>query len=235
MDNQTMDNQTVAALFPNNQRGEPLLQIIETGEIATFNDHAMAILFHLTIFYLLALVSIAARSYKEIYQNDEDAIEDDPIVKMIDGIMKAVKLIPMLLVLLIFTVLRAKIVRAISFVKKNNAGYISHFFYFPTFCHPLLLLLFFIYLIKITGFGKLKATGLRTRSCNSNGLHNTFASLHGCFSIPLSGRNEKQTEQRGRGENANKKGNSRVLFACFWNHAAVCFHDVYCCHLCWNI
>ena len=233
-----MDNQTVAALFPNNQRGEPLLQIIETGEIATFNDHAMAILFHLTIFYLLALVSIAARSYKEIYQNDEDAIEDDPIVKMVDGIMKAVKLIPMLLVLLIFTVLRAKIVRAISFVKKNDAGYINiylTFFYFPTFCHPLLLLLFFIYLIKITGFGKLKATGLRTGSCNSNGLHNTFASLHGCFSIPLSGRNEKQTEQRGRGENANKKGNSRVLFACFWNHAAMCFHGVYCCHLCWNI
>ena len=149
MDNQTMDNQTVAALFPNNQRGEPLLQIIETGEIATFNDHAMAILFHLTIFYLLALVSIAARSYKEIYQTDEDAIEDDPIVKMVDGIMKAVKLIPMLLVLLIFTVLRAKIVRAISFVKKNDAGYRDiylTFFYFPTFCHPLLLLLFFLYI-----------------------------------------------------------------------------------------
>ena len=108
-----MDNQTVAALFPNNQRGEPLLQIIETGEASRFNDHAIAIFFHLTIFYLLALVSIATRSYKEIYQNDEDAIEDDPIAKMVDGIMKAVKLIPMLLVLLIFSVLRAKIVRAL--------------------------------------------------------------------------------------------------------------------------
>ena len=135
-----MDNQTVAALFPNNQRGEPLLQIIETGEASRFNDHAIAIFFHLTIFYLLALVSIATRSYKEIYQNDEDAIEDDPIAKMVDGIMKAVKLIPMLLVLLIFSVLRAKIVRALFlFVKKNDARGYHLILFFP---HP-----FFFFII----------------------------------------------------------------------------------------
>ena len=72
-------------------------------------------------------------------------------MKMVDGIMKAVKLIPMLLVLLIFTVLRAKIVRAISFVKKNDAGYrdISHLFLFPNLLSPSTTSTFFYIYIYI--------------------------------------------------------------------------------------
>ena len=91
-------------------KGEPVLQTIETGEPARFNDTAMAVFFHVTIYYLLALVSIIVKSYKE-YQNDEDGINEDPIMKMINAINQTLKLIPMLLILLIFSVLRAKIVR----------------------------------------------------------------------------------------------------------------------------
>ena len=97
-----MDNQTSLV-------GKPILHLYEFGEPGLWNQTETAICVNLIIYYTLFLFASFAKQYNE-FMRDENDSSSNPTLVLVEKILDNLRFLPMLLILLIFSLLRGKVV-----------------------------------------------------------------------------------------------------------------------------
>ena len=88
--------------------GTDVVQHLETGQPATFNTTETVILTHMVVYFLLLSFKIVVSEFYKL-KADPVAAKESPIIGLVNKIQDSLRFLPMLLVLLVFSLLRGKV------------------------------------------------------------------------------------------------------------------------------
>jgi hypothetical protein len=95
--------------------GLPIRLRLDYGQPALFRETDIAILTHFIIYYALVLFCVVFRTYIQCVA-DQEAATNHPWIKLIKQLLDTLQFLPMLLILLTFSLLRAKAVRILLII-----------------------------------------------------------------------------------------------------------------------